>query len=97
MKTSNLNKILKQLKNWWFAIVGFAFIILDQGFEVLSPFLLEIGVGDKWIKVLKLLIGIYGIYKLKMSLPTQNNEKLKKIINDRVLLQEGDPTPGKGF
>lgn len=69
------------LKNWWFAILGFALVILDQGFEVLNPFLIEIGLPEKWIGILKLLFGIYGVYKLKISLPTQNAEKLQEIAN----------------
>jgi hypothetical protein len=40
---------MNTLKNWWFAIVGFALIILDQGFDVLNPFLVELGIPDKWI------------------------------------------------
>lgn len=71
---------MNTLKNWWFAIVGFALIILDQGFEVLNPFLSEFGLSEKWIDLLKLIFGLYGVYKLKVQLPTQNPDKLQ----DRV-------------
>ena len=74
---------MNTLKNWWFAIVGFALIILDQGFEVLNPFLVEIGISEKWIGLLKVLFGLYGVYKLKVQLPTQNPEKLEALIGTR--------------
>lgn len=76
-------KIIKTLKNWWFAILGFALIILDNGFEVLNPFLSELGLSQKWIGIVKLLFGIYGVYKLKLSLPTQNVEKLQDIVDEK--------------
>jgi hypothetical protein len=71
---------MKTLKNWWFAIVGFVLIILDQGLEVLNPYLVELGIPDKWIGFLKVLFGLYGVYKLKLQNPTQNPAKLQ----DRV-------------
>jgi len=71
---------MSTLKNWWFAIVGFSLIILDQGFEVLNPFLAEIGISKDWIGYLKLVFGLYGVYKLKLQLPTQNPNKMQ----DRV-------------
>lgn len=76
-------EIMKTLKNWWFAILGFALIILDNGFEVLNPFLSELGLSQKWIGIVKLLFGIYGVYKLKLSLPTQNVEKLQDIVDEK--------------
>ena len=74
---------MNTLKNWWFAIVGFALIILDQGFEVLNPFLVELGISEKWIGFLKLAFGLYGVYKLKIQLPTQNVDKLQDIVNEK--------------
>lgn len=71
---------MSTLKNWWFAIVGMVLIILDQGFEVLNPFLIDMGVGETWIKWIKLIFGLYGMYKLKKELPTLNEEKLKALI-----------------
>lgn len=75
---------MNTLKNWWLAIVGFALIILDQGFEVLNPFLSELGISEKWIGFLKVLFGIYGVYKLKVQLPTQNVEKLQNIVDEKT-------------
>lgn len=73
---------MNTLKNWWFAIVGFALIILDQGFEVLNPFLADLGLSEKWIGFLKVLFGLYGVYKLKMQNPSANlggsNPPIKK-------------------
>jgi len=97
MKTSKLNKVFNRLKNWWFTILGILVVILDSGFDVINPILHYIGLSYYFINIIKALFAIYGIVKLKKSLPTLNNEKLKNIINDRVSLQEGDPTPGKGF
>lgn len=74
---------MNTLKNWWFAIVGFALIILDQGFDVLNPFLHEIGLSEKWIGLVKLLFGLYGVYKLKLSLPTRNIDKLQDMVNEK--------------
>jgi len=71
---------MKTLKNWWFAILGFALIILDQGFEILNPFLSEIGLSEKGIGIVKIVFGLYGVYKLKTSLPTKNPEKLELLI-----------------
>ena len=75
---------MSTLKNWWFAIVGFALIILDQGFEVLNPFLVDLGLSEKWIGFLKLAFGLYGVYKLKVSLPTQNPEKLQNLVDEKT-------------
>ena len=74
---------MSTLKNWWFAILGFALIILDQGFEVLNPLLVELGISEKWIGFLKLAFGLYGVYKLKVQLPTQNVDKLQDIVNEK--------------
>lgn len=74
---------MNTLKNWWFAFLGFALIILDQGFEVLNPFLLEVGLSEKWIGFLKVLFGLYGVYKLKIQLPTQNVDKLQDMVNNK--------------
>lgn len=71
---------MKTLKNWWFALLGMVAIILDQGFEVLNPFLIEIGLPEKWIGFIKLAFGLYAVYKLKISLPTQNPQKLDDLV-----------------
>jgi hypothetical protein len=72
--------MISKLKNWWFALLGMAAIILDQGFEVLNPFLIEIGLPEKWIGLVKLAFGLYAVYKLKKALPTQNPEKLQDLV-----------------
>ena len=73
---------MKTLKNWWFAILGFALIILDQGFEILNPFLSELGLSEKGIGIIKILFGLYGVYKLKLQLPTQNPAKLQEKVDE---------------
>jgi hypothetical protein len=75
--------MINKLKNWWFVLLTFALLILDQGFDVLNPFLIQINVPEKWIGAVKLVFGFYGVYKLKKSLPTQNVDKLQEIVNDK--------------
>ena len=67
---------MSTLKNWWFALLGMLAVVLDQGFEVLNPFLVEIGLPEKWIGLVKLIFGLYAIYRVKKELPTQNVDKL---------------------
>jgi len=76
--------MISTLKNWWFALIGFALVILDQGFEVLNPFLIEIGLPEKWIGFVKLAFGLYGVYRLKISLPTQNPDKLDDLAQKLI-------------
>jgi len=71
------------LKNWWFAILGVILVILDSGFDVVNPLLEAIGLPDKWVNILKALFALYGIVRLKQSLPTQNVDKLQKIVDDK--------------
>lgn len=75
---------MKTLKNWWLAILGFILVTLDQGFEMLNPILIDIGLPQNYINILKFLFGIYGIYKLKVQLPTNNKDKLKEIVKTKL-------------
>lgn len=91
-----MNTFLRTLKNWWVGILGALLIVLDQGFEVINPLLVEIGIPSKWIGILKLIFGVYGIYRLKKSLPTQNKEKLENIVASIPSGPGGsNPPPGK--
>lgn len=69
---------MKTLKNWWFALLAMIVIILDNGFDVLNPFLVEIGLPDKYIGYAKVIFGLYGIYKTKKELPTLNYFRLRE-------------------
>ena len=80
---------MNTLKNWWLAIVGAVLIVLDQGFEVLNPFLVEIGIPDKWIGILKIAFGLYGAYKLKMQMPSS------KFLSVEETEAIGQPFPKK--
>ena len=40
----------------------------------------EIGLSEKGIGIVKIVFGLYGVYKLKTSLPTKNPEKLESLI-----------------
>jgi hypothetical protein len=71
--------MIKKLKNWWFVILGIIILILDQGFDILNPLLVEYGVSEKLISFIKLVFGIYGLIKVKNQLPTQNFDRLQDI------------------
>lgn len=71
------------LKNWWFAILGVFLVILDSGFDVINPLLEMINMPDNWVNYVKAAFVLYGIIRLKKSLPTQNVEKLQAIINNK--------------
>lgn len=75
---------MKTLKNWLLLIIGIVIIIADQGFDFINPFLIDFGVPEKWISIIKMVFGIYALVKLKKSMPTQNLEKLKAIIDKKI-------------
>ncbi len=94
-KNKNMN-IINKIKNWWFAIVGIVLILLDQGFEVVNPLLIDLGISGRWIGILKVAFAFYGIYKLKKQLPTQNPIKLQEIIENKVSdIGGSNPPPEK--
>ena len=74
---------MNKLKNWWLQITTIALVVLDLGFEVINPLLLEIGISEKWSNILKILLGIFAIVKTKLQLPTQNIQKLEEIIEEK--------------
>jgi hypothetical protein len=74
---------MNTLKTGGFAIV-FVLIILDQGLEVLNPFLVELGIPDKWIGFLKVLFGLYGVYKLKVQPNTKPLSCRSEWINCKI-------------
>lgn len=86
--------MVDKLKNWWFAILGIALIVLDQGFEVIKPFLIEIGMSGKYMGWLRISFALYGIYRLKNQLPTTNTEKLKEIVKNKVSADGDEPIVG---
>lgn len=87
-----MEKFLRVLKNWWFAIVAFLFVLLDQGFEVISPLLVEIDISKDCIGWIKVAFALYGLYKLKKEMPTQNVEKLQNIVDQKAAEQIGGST-----
>jgi hypothetical protein len=74
---------MRIIKNWYLAFIGYFLIILDLGFNEINPILIEIGLNSTWISVVKIGFGIYGVWRLKKQLPTQNKEKLKEIIKGK--------------
>lgn len=74
---------MNTLKNWWLAIAGIIVIVLDKGFEVVEPFLTNLGVNSKWVNVVQVIFGIWAVYKLNTKLPTQNVQKLQKLVEEK--------------
>lgn len=79
---------MRKLKNWGFYALFIFGGILDLGFNEIQPVLQEIGVGAKSMGFIRLLIIILGALKLKLSLPTQNIEKLKDIVQEKDLCDD---------
>ena len=71
---------MKNLKNWWLQILVVLGAIVELGFDVINPLLLEIGISDKTSNVLKLVFSIFVLLRTKLQLPTQNPEKLEAIV-----------------
>lgn len=76
--------MIKNLKNWWLQIVTIAIGLLDLGFEVINPLLLEIGISEKTTNIIKILFVIFALLKSKLQLPTKNVEKLKTIVEQKT-------------
>ena len=74
---------MKKLKNWGFYAIFIVGAILDLGFNEIQPALEMIGMGEKYMGTVRILILILGALKLKLSLPTQNIEKLKNIVEEK--------------
>lgn len=79
--------MLQKLKQWWVAIVGIALVILDLGFDVVNPILLDSGISIKWLSIIKVIFGVYGIYRLYNTQPKNSlfitNTQEEPIIGDR--------------
>ena len=56
---------------------------MDLGFNEIQPALEMIGMEEKYMGVVRILILVLGALKLKLSLPTQNIEKLKNIVEEK--------------
>lgn len=76
---------MKKLKNWGFYVIFVVGAILDLGFNEIQPALEMIGMEEKYMGLVRLIILILGALKLKLSLPTQNVEKLKDVVEEKEL------------
>lgn len=74
---------MKTLKNWWIVILTALLAVMDLGFDVINPFLIDLGVEAKTLVYIKVAFGLYALIKAKLELPTQNAEKLQNIIGGR--------------
>lgn len=63
---------MERLKNWWFTILFIIGGVLDLGFDVFNPLLTELGLNTKVITIIKIAFIVYGVVKLKLSLPSNN-------------------------
>lgn len=64
---------MKNWKNWVLPALGTIALILDMGFDVINPLLLELEVPAKSIGVIKAFFGVYAIWKMA------NNKALQRI------------------
>lgn len=64
---------MERLKNWWFTILFIIGGVLDLGFDLFNPMLIDLGLSPKVITIIKIAFVIYGVVKLKLSLPNSNN------------------------
>lgn len=81
---------MKTIKNWWLTGLGIVVIVLDQGFDLINPLILDYNLSPQTIASIKIIFGIYAMVKLKTSLPTQNLEKLQSIIGDSTPPRDKD-------
>ena len=58
-----------KFKNWVLPILGIILTIADLGFEAINPILLELGIPDRYIGILKAVFGIYGLYRIATNKP----------------------------
>ena len=74
---------MKKLKNWGFYVIFVVGAILDLGFNEIQPALEMVGMEEKYMGIVRILILVLGALKLKLSLPTQNVEKLKDTAEEK--------------
>lgn len=91
--------MINKLKNWWATILYAAVLILDMGFEVFNPLLDALHVSESTVNMVKIVFGIAVLIKQKLALPSQNPDKLQKIVNQKASADDGDGAvqPGKGL
>lgn len=89
--------MINTLKNWWVELIGFALVVLDQGFDLIEPMLNQVGASDRFVQIIRLVFGFYGIFIVyKKRLPTQNPEKLQDLVDKKLAQANGDPIPPGG-
>jgi len=59
----------KQIKKYWFLVLGIIIVILDSGFDAINPILIDLSISPKIINYAKVVFAIYGIVRLKQSEP----------------------------
>lgn len=78
-----LETVKRQLYNWGLYILFVIGAIADLGFDQIQPLLEQIGLNDKCLGFIRLVIIIIASAKLKNQLPTQNIEKLQEVIDEK--------------
>lgn len=79
---------MRKIKNWGFYALFILGAILDIGFNEIEPVLIEIGLSSRQIVFARILIISAGALRLKLSLPTQNIQKLEEIVEDKNLCND---------
>ena len=75
---------MRKIKNWGFYALFILGAILDIGFNEIEPVLIEIGLTSRQIIFARILVISAGALRLKLSLPTQNIEKLEEIVDEKL-------------
>lgn len=75
--------MIQKLKKLWLVIAGYALIILDFGFDVVNPILIDVGIHENYIKWVKIIFGFYGLYKIYMANPTKKDAIIGTHPKDR--------------
>lgn len=55
-------------KKWWFTLLFILGGILDLGFDVVNPILIDLGLSIKFIAITKVIFIIYSSIKLKREI-----------------------------
>jgi hypothetical protein len=82
--TNIFKKLKRQLYNWGFYIIAIIGAVLDLGFDVIRPELVEIGLNPKFIFAIRFIMIVGTVVRAKLALPSQNKDKLEEIIDKRL-------------
>lgn len=53
-----------KIKKYWFMLLSMVVVILDGGFDVINPMLVDLSIPPTVINVIKIIFVLYGIVRL---------------------------------